>query len=274
MALAHRLAGGVRDLLHYYQMAGEAHGGHGRNGIRACPPSKPFQGVHYGRNVWAISKSHGGHGHNSRPTAAERSVHASKVCVQGCKTAPNGRPVTPESQRQRRRNLDLRPEVALSAQHGAGGRTDGRSFIAIPPASKQRQKAASFCVAATPSRSALLLLLSESARYPNGSPNSASQVVAISAITTGCFALGRVDSRSILAARHQLAGVVWTKPGTIRSAVSAGRLYLEMAALDLPSLALAGLPQTLWGRELGFVMDQYRAWPESMSMVRICRAQP
>jgi choline dehydrogenase-like flavoprotein len=38
----------------------------------------------------------------------------------------------------------------------------------------------------------------------------------------------------------------------------AGGYHLEMAALDLPSIAAAGFPQTLWGRELGFVMDRYK----------------
>jgi len=32
-----------------------------------------------------------------------------------------------------------------------------------------------------------------------------------------------------------------------------------MAALDLPSIVIAGFPQTLWGRELGFVMEHYRS---------------
>jgi choline dehydrogenase-like flavoprotein len=32
-----------------------------------------------------------------------------------------------------------------------------------------------------------------------------------------------------------------------------------MAALDLPSIATAGFPRTLWGRELGFAMEHYRS---------------
>ena len=37
----------------------------------------------------------------------------------------------------------------------------------------------------------------------------------------------------------------------------AGGYHLELAALDLPSLPLAGMPSSLWGRDLGFLLDRY-----------------
>jgi choline dehydrogenase-like flavoprotein len=55
-----------------------------------------------------------------------------------------------------------------------------------------------------------------------------------------------------------LAGVVLDETKHDPKRGFAGGYHLEMAALDLPSIAIAGFPQTLWGRELGFVMDRYR----------------
>ena len=54
-----------------------------------------------------------------------------------------------------------------------------------------------------------------------------------------------------------LAGIVEDETRHDLKRGFAGGYHLEMAALDLPSVALAGFPQTLWGRDLAYMMDRY-----------------
>jgi choline dehydrogenase-like flavoprotein len=54
-----------------------------------------------------------------------------------------------------------------------------------------------------------------------------------------------------------LAGIVEDETKHDPKRGFAGGYHLELAALDLPSLPLAGFPSTLWGRDLGFLMDHY-----------------
>ena len=128
-----------------------------------------------------------------------------------------------------------------------------------PAGIEQRQKARVVCVACNAVETTRLLLLSESARYPNGLANSSDQVGRNFCHHTGCFVWGVFDKPIEFWRGTTLAGVVLDETRHDPKRGFAGGYHLEMAALDLPSIALAGLPQTLWGRELGFVMDHYRS---------------
>jgi choline dehydrogenase-like flavoprotein len=127
-----------------------------------------------------------------------------------------------------------------------------------PAGNEQRQRARVVCVACNSVETSRLLLLSESAKFPQGLANSSDQVGRHFSHHTGCFVWGVFEQPIHFWRGATLAGVVLDETKHDPKRGFAGGYHLEMAALDLPSIAIAGFPQTLWGRELGFVMDRYR----------------
>jgi choline dehydrogenase-like flavoprotein len=89
--------------------------------------------------------------------------------------------------------------------------------------------------------------------------NSSDQVGRHFCHHTGGFVWGVFDKPIEFWRGATLAGVVLDETRHDPKRGFAGGYHLEMAALDLPSIAIAGFPQTLWGRELGFAMEHYRS---------------
>jgi choline dehydrogenase-like flavoprotein len=115
------------------------------------------------------------------------------------------------------------------------------------------------CVACNAVETPRLLLLSESAKFPQGLANSTDQVGRHYSHHVGGFVWGIFDKPIHFWRGTTLAGIVEDETTHDPKRGFAGGYHLELAALDLPSLALAGLPSTMWGRDLGWVMDHYRS---------------
>jgi len=249
------------ELLHYYQIAEQRMVVTRRNGNPGLPASNHFKVFHYGATRIGYKQVHTGFmAINTRPTDGRGLCIQQGFCVQGCKTSAKWSTLYTEIPRaEATGNLELRTECrAVRIEHGADGRATGVVYR-DPTGAEQRQRARIVCVACNSVETARLLLLSESARFPHGLANSSDQVGRHFCRHTGGFVWGVFDKPIEFWRGTTLAGIVLDETRHDPKRGFAGGYHLEMAALDLPSIAFSGLPQTLWGRELGFVMDHYRS---------------
>jgi choline dehydrogenase-like flavoprotein len=249
-----------RELLHYYHRAERRMVVTRRNGVPGLPASNHFKVFHYGATRIGYKRVHTNYMAINSQVADGRPLCIQQgFCVQGCKTGAKWSTLYTEIPRaEATGNLDLRPECrAVRIEHGADGRVSGVVYV-DPQGREQRQKARIVCVACNSVETARLLLLSESAQFPHGLANSTDQVGRHFCHHTGGFVWGVFDKPIHMYRGTTLAGIVEDETRHDPKRGFAGGYHLEMAALDLPSIALSAFPQTMWGRELGFVMDRYK----------------
>jgi choline dehydrogenase-like flavoprotein len=250
-----------RELLHYYQLAEQRMVVTRRNGNPGLPASNHFKVFHYGAKRLGYKQVHTGYmAINSRPADDRGMCIQQGFCVQGCKTGAKWSTLYTEIPRaEATGNLELRAESrAVRIEHGADGRASAVVYR-DPAGNEQRQKARVVCVACNAVETSRLLLLSDSAKFPHGLANSSDQVGRHFCHHTGCFIWGVFDQPIEFWRGATLAGIVLDETRHDPKRGFAGGYHLEMAALDLPSIAIAGFPQTLWGRDLGFAMEHYRS---------------
>jgi choline dehydrogenase-like flavoprotein len=249
-----------KELMRYYQLAEKRMVVTRRNGVPGLPASNHFKVIHYGATKIGYKNVTTGYmAINSRP-ADDRSMCIQQgFCVQGCKTGAKWSTLYTEIPRaEATGNLDLRPECrVVRIEHDPDGRVSGVVYI-DPQGQQQRQKARIVCVACNSVETSRLLLLSESAKFPNGLANSSDQVGRNFCHHTGAFVWGVFDKPIYMWRGATLGGIVLDETKHDPKRGFAGGYHLEMAALDLPSIAISGFQQDLWGRELGFVMDHYK----------------
>jgi len=247
------------ELLHYYELAERRMVVTRRNGNPGLPASNHFKVFHYGAKKLGYKRVHTGYmAINSRPADDRGMCIQQGFCVQGCKVAAKWSTLYTEIPRaEATGNLDLRVESrAVRIEHGKDGLVNGVVYRDAK-GSEQRQLARIVCVAANSVETSRLLLLSESSKYPQGLANSSDQVGRHFSHHTGGFAFGVFDQPIRFWRGTTLAGLVEDETRHDPKRGFAGGYHLEMLALDLPSIALAGFPQNLWGRDLAYMMDRY-----------------
>ncbi len=230
-----------------------------RHGNPGLPASSHFKVMYNGAKRIGYRKVHTGYmAINTRP-ADERGVCIQQgFCVQGCKTGAKWSTLYTEIPRaEATGNLDLRIKSrAVRIEHGADGRVTAVVYR-DPDGHEQRQKARIVCVACNSIETPRLLLLSESSRFPHGLANSSGQVGRHFCLHTGGFVWGIFNEPIHFWRGTTLAGIVEDETKHDPKRGFAGGYHLELAALDLPSLPISGFPYTMWGRELGFIVDHY-----------------
>jgi choline dehydrogenase-like flavoprotein len=247
------------ELLHYYELAEKRMVVTRRNGNPGLPASNHFKVFHYGAKKLGYQHVHTGYmAINSRPADDRGMCIQQGFCVQGCKVAAKWSTLYTEIPRaEATGHLDLRVESrAVRIEHGKDGLVNGVVYRDAK-GKEQRQLARIVCVAANSVETSRLLLLSESAKYPQGLGNSSDQVGRHFSHHTGGFAFGVFDQPIRFWRGTTLAGLVEDETKHDPKRGFAGGYHLEMLALDLPSIALAGFPQNLWGRDLAYMMDRY-----------------
>ena len=230
-----------------------------RHGNPGLPASNHFKVMYHGARRIGYKRVHTGHlAINSQPADGRGLCIQQGFCVQGCKTAAKWSTLYTEIPRaEATGNLDLRLQShATRIEHGADGRVNAVVYRDAG-GQEQRQKARLVCVACNSVETARLLLLSESARFPNGLANSSDQVGRNYCRHTAGFVWGVFEKPIRFWRGTTLAGIIEDETRHDPARGFAGGYHLELAALDLPSLPLAGFPATLWGREFGFLMDHY-----------------
>lgn len=249
------------ELKNYYELAERRMVVARRHGNPGLPASNHFKVMYNGAKKIGYKRVHTNYMAINTAPADERGLCIQQgFCVQGCKTGAKWSTLYTEIPRaEATGNLDLRIKSrATRIEHGADGRVNAVVYRDAQ-GKEQRQKARLVCVACNSVETARLLLLSESAKFPHGLANSTDQVGRNFSHHVGGFVWGIFEKPIYYWRGATLAGVV--EDETVHDAKRgfAGGYHLELAALDLPSLPLAGLPPTMWGRDLGFVMDHYRS---------------
>jgi choline dehydrogenase-like flavoprotein len=249
------------ELEHYYELAERRLVVTRRHGNPGLPASNHFKVLYNGAKRIGYKQVHTGYMAINTRAADERAFCIQQgFCVQGCKTGAKWSTLYTEIPRaEATGNLDLRVESrATRIEHGPDGRVTGVVYRDRQGV-EQRQKARLVCVACNSVETARLLLLSESARFPHGLANSSDQVGRNFSLHTGGFVWGIFEKPIYFWRGATLAGIVEDETRNDPKRGFVGGYHLELAALDLPSLPLSGFPHTLWGRELGFIMEHYRS---------------
>jgi choline dehydrogenase-like flavoprotein len=146
--------------------------------------------------------------------------------------------------------------MATRIEHGADGRVTAVLYR-DGTGKEQRQKARIVCVAGNAIETPRLLLLSESAQFPHGLANSSDQVGRNYCHHINGFIWGMFDQPVHAWRGAVLAGLVEDETVNEPKRGFFGGYHFELAALDLPSLPLAGLPYG-WGRDFASILDHYR----------------
>jgi choline dehydrogenase-like flavoprotein len=249
------------ELEHYYQLAEKRMVVTRRNGNPGLPASNHFKVMYNGAKRIGYKRVHTNYmAINTRPADGRGLCIQQGFCVQGCKTGAKWSTLYTEIPRaEATGNLDLRIQCrAARIEHGANGLATAVVYRDAQ-GNEQRQKARIVCVACNSVETARLLLLSESAKYPHGMANSSDQVGRNYCSHTGGFVWGIFDQPIHFWRGTTLAGIIEDETKHDPQRGFAGGYHLELAALDLPSLPLAGLPSTMWGRDFAFVLEHYRS---------------
>ena len=248
-----------KELEHYYDLAEKRMVVTRTHGNPGLPASAHFKVMYHGARRIGYKRVHTGHlAINSQPADGRGMCIQQGFCVQGCKTGAKWSTLYTEIPKaEATGHLDLRSGCrATRIEHGADGRANAVVYR-DKDGVEQRQKARIVCVACNSIETARLLLLSDSAKFPHGLANSTDQVGRNYTRHTAGFIWGAFEKPVHFWRGTTLAGIVEDEIPHNPKRGFAGGYHLELAALDLPSLPLAGFPSTLWGRDFGYMMDHY-----------------
>ena len=230
-----------------------------RNGTPGLPANNNFKVMHAAARKVGYKRVHTGYmAINSRPADGRGVCIQQGFCVQGCKTGAKWSSLYTEIPRaEATGNLDLRTQcMATRIEHGADGHVTAVLYRDAA-GKEQRQKARLVCVAGNAIETPRLLLLSESAKFPHGLANSSDQVGRHYCHHINGFIWGVFDQPVHAWRGAVLAGLVEDETVNEPKRGFFGGYHFELAALDLPSLPLAGLPYG-WGRDFASILDNYR----------------
>ncbi|HVO45743.1 MAG TPA: GMC family oxidoreductase [Steroidobacteraceae bacterium] len=230
-----------------------------RNGNPGMPANNNFKVMYAAAKKVGYKRVHTNHmAINTRAADGRGFCIQQGFCVQGCKTGAKWSTLYTEIPRaEATGNLDLRTEcMATRIEHGADGLVNAVIYRDSQGA-EQRQKARVVCVAGNSIETARLLLLSESARYPQGLANSAGQVGRNYCHHITGFVWGLFDKPVRAWRGAVLAGIVEDETVNDPRRGFFGGYHLEVIALDLPSWPLAGLPYG-WGRDFASIVENYQ----------------
>lgn len=247
------------ELERYYKLAEERLVVTRRNGNPGLPASAHFKVMHAGAKKIGYKRVHTGYmAINTKPGDGRGLCIQQGFCVQGCKTGAKWSTLYTEIPRaEATGNLDLRTQcMATRIEHGANGRVNAVVYRDAQGV-EHKQKARIVCVACNAVETPRLLLLSESGKFPRGLANSHDHVGRHYTHHVGGFVWGIFDKPVHAWRGTTLAGLVEDETRHDPARGFNGGYHLELAALDLPSLPLAGLPYN-WGRDFASIMEGYR----------------
>ena len=250
-----------QELLHYYQLAEKRMVVTRRNGNPGLPASNHFKVFHNGAKRIGYKQVHTGYmAINTRPADDRGMCIQQGFCVQGCKTGAKWSTLYTEIPRaEATGNLDLRAECrALRIEHGADGRVTGVVYR-DPPATSSARRRASSAWPAMRSRPRGCCCCRSPRSFPTDLRTPVTRSAAISATTPAALSGECSTSRSTSGAARRWPASFWTRPGTTRSAASPAAITSRWRRSTCRASRWPGFPQTLWGRELGFVMEHYRS---------------
>ncbi len=248
----------LKEMEPYYAKAEDKMGVTRTNGIPGLPGNNNFKVMYAGAQKLGYKECHTGNmAINSQPRHDRGRCMQLGFCFQGCKSGAKWSTLYTEIPKaEATGNFELRDQSHVSRiEHNDAGKASGVVYF-DKDGKEQRQKARLVCVAGNSIETPRLLLLSASAKFPDGLANSSSQV-------------GRNYMRhmtgSVYAAFkdpvHMYRGT--TMAGIIRDEARhdpkrgfAGGYEMETLSLGVPFMA-AFLNPGGWGADFAWWMDHY-----------------
>ncbi len=248
----------LAELEPWYDKAEDKMGVTRTHGIPGLPGNNNFKVMHAGAKKMGYTDVHTGNmAINSVPRNGRGRCMQIGFCFQGCKSGAKWSTLYTEiPAAERTGNLELRAESHVTRiEHNDAGKATGVVYF-DKDGKEQRQKARLVCVAGNAIETPRLLLMSASAKYPDGLANSSGQV-------------GRNYMRhmtgSVYAAFKQpvhmyrgttMAGIIRDEARHDTKRGFAGGYELETLALGVPFMA-AFLNPGGWGEDFAWWMDHY-----------------
>jgi choline dehydrogenase-like flavoprotein len=248
----------LAELEPWYDKAEDKMGVTRTHGIPGLPGNNNFKVMHAGAKKMGYTDVHTGNmAINSVPRNGRGRCMQIGFCFQGCKSGAKWSTLYTEiPAAERTGNLELRAESHVTRiEHNDAGKATGVVYF-DKDGKEQRQKARLVCVAGNSIETPRLLLMSASAKYPDGLANSSGQV-------------GRNYMRhmtgSVYAAFKQpvhmyrgttMAGIIRDEAKHDTKRGFAGGYELETLALGVPFMA-AFLNPGGWGEDFAWWMDHY-----------------
>ena len=248
----------LQELAPYYAKAEDKMGVTRTNNIPGLPGNNNYKVLAAGAAKAGYKEFHTGRmAINSQPRDDRGSCQQIGFCFQGCKSGAKWSTLYTEIPKGERTNkLEVRPESHVAKiEHDAAGKVTGVVYF-DKDGQQQRQKARVVCVAGNSIETPRLLLLSESAKYPNGLANSSGQVGRnyMRHMTASVYA---VFDRPVRMWRGTtMAGIISDEARHDAKRGFVGGYEMETLSLGLPFMA-AFLDPGAWGREFTTALDAY-----------------
>jgi choline dehydrogenase-like flavoprotein len=249
---------GLDDLVPYYERAEHKLGLTRTNGNPPLPANNNFKVMGNGaKRAGYKDVSTGRMAINSVPRDGRPATIQDGFNFQGDKQRAHWSTLTTEIPRaQTTGNLDLRAEcMVIRVEHDDSGRVTGVLYVDAD-GHQQFQRARAVCVAGNSIETARLLLMSDSAQFPDGLANSSGQVGRnyMRHLTGSVYAI--FDKPVHMHRGETMAGIVTDESENKPDRGFVGGYYMELLSLGVPFLA-AFLNPGAWGRDFAEIMEHY-----------------
>lgn len=248
----------LEELEPYYARAETKMGVTRTNGIGGLPGNNNFKVMYAGARKLGYKECHTGRmAINSAPRAERPACLQLGFCFQGCKSGAKWSTLYTEiPAAEATGNLDLRPESqAVRIEHDNAGKVTGVVYF-DRDGREQRQRARVVAVAGNSIETPRLLLLSASAKFPDGLANSSGQVGRnyMRHMTGSVYAVFKEPVHMYRGTT--MAGIVRDEEGHDPKRGFVGGYEMETLSLGLPFMA-AFLNPGAWGTDFTWFMDRY-----------------
>jgi len=248
----------LKELEPYYAKAEDKMGVTRTNDIPGLPGNNNYKVLASGAAKRGYKEFHTGRmAINSKPRDGRGSCQQIGFCFQGCKTGAKWSTLYVDIPKgEATGKLEVRPESHVAKiEHDAAGKVTGVVYF-DKEGKEQRQKARAVCVAGNSLETPRLLLLSQSAKFPDGLANSSGQVGRnyMRHMTGSVYA---VFDRPVRMWRGTtMAGIVQDESVNDPKRGFVGGYEMETLSIGLPFMA-AFLDPGAWGREFTSALDGY-----------------
>jgi choline dehydrogenase-like flavoprotein len=226
--------------------------------VPGLPGNNNFKVMYAGAKKAGYTGCNTGHmAINSRPRADRGSCLQIGFCFQGCKSGAKWSTLYTEiPAAEKTGKLDLRAQAhVLKIEHNDSGKVTGVVYRDAD-GKDQRQKARVVCVAGNSIETPRLLLLSASAKFPDGLANSSGQVGRnyMRHMTGSVYAV--FNEPVNMYRGTTMAGIITDEAGNNPKRGFVGGYEMETLSLGLPFMA-AFLEPGAWGPDFTYFLDNY-----------------
>lgn len=248
----------LSDLEPYYARAEWKMGVTRTNDIPGLPGNNNFKVMYNGAQKLGYNDCHTGRmAINSRPRNGRASCMQLGFCFQGCKSDAKWSTLNTEiPEAEATGNFELREGCHVSRiEHDESGKANAVVYF-DGEGNEQRQSARAVCVAGNSIETPRLLLMSQSAMFPDGLANSSGQVGRNYMRHMTGSVYGVFEDPVHLYRGTTMAGIIQDESRNDPSRGFVGGYEMETLGLGLPFMA-AFLDPGAWGKGFTDIMDNY-----------------